>query len=77
MVLELSEMLSQDDRELAGNLLDSVTPLVKWDAPRTPVVRGDRGRLRELGALGLLKRQTKLAMLGGNLCLLHFKFHRL
>ena len=43
MVLELSEMLTQDDRELAGNLLDSVTPLVKWDAPRTSVVRGDRG----------------------------------
>ena len=76
MVLELSEMLTQDDRELAGNLLDSATPLVEWDAPRAPVVRGDRDRLRELDALGLLKRQTKLAMLGGILRLLHFKLHR-
>ena len=76
MVLELSEMLTQDHRELADNLLDYATPLVEWDAPRTSVVRGDRDRLRELDALGLLKRQTKLAMLGGILRLLHFKLHR-
>ena len=51
MVLELSEMLTQDDRELAGNLLDSATPLVEWDAPRAPVVRGDRDRPEELDVL--------------------------
>ena len=76
MVLELSEMLTQDDRELAGNLLDSATPLVEWDAPRAPVVRGDRDRPEELDVLGLLNKQTKLAMLGGILRLLHFKLHR-
>lgn len=76
MVLELSEMLTQDDRELAGNLLDSATPLVEWDAPRAPVVRGDRDRPEELDVLGPLNKQTKLAMLGGILRLLHFKLHR-
>ena len=64
------------DRELAGNLLDSATPLVEWDAPRAPVVRGDRDRPEELDVLGLLNKQTKLAMLGGILRLLHFKLHR-
>ena len=76
MVLELSEMLTQDDRELAGNLLDSATPLVEWDAPRAPVVRGDRDRPEELDVLGPLNKQTKLAMLGGILRLLYFKLHR-
>ena len=76
MVLELSEMLTQDDRELAGNLLDSATPLVEWDAPRAPVVRGDRDRPEELDVLGPLNKQTKLAILGGILRLLHFKLHR-
>ena len=76
MVLELSAMLTQDDRELAGNLLDSATPLVEWDAPRAPVVRGDRDRPEELDVLGPLNKQTKLAMLGGILRLLHFKLHR-
>ena len=76
MVLELSGKLTQDDRELAGNLLDSATPLEGWDASRTSVVRGDRDGHGELDAPGPLNKQTKLAMLGGILRLLHFKLHR-
>ena len=68
MVLELSGKLTQDDRELAGNLLDSATPLEGWDASRISVVRGDRDDLGELDAPGPLNKQTKLAMLGGILC---------
>ena len=64
------------DRELAGNLLDSATPLEGWDASRISVVRGDRDDLGELDAPGPLNKQTKLAMLGGILRLLHFKLHR-
>ena len=80
MVLELSGKLTQDDRELAGNLLDSATPLEGWDASRTSVVRGDRDGHGELDAPGPLNKQTKLAMLGGNPCLLlqfrRFQMHK-
>ena len=66
----MNDETTTTDRELAGNLLDSATPLERWDASRISVVRGDRDNLGELDAPGPLNKQTKLAMLGGILCLL-------